>query len=60
MRVENVVVAAFVADQEQAQAGIFERLDRVVIEVRAAVAAPGQAERSQFLARFRARAEDSR
>ena len=37
---ESFVVAAFVADEEQAQAVVFETFDRVVIEVRAAVAAP--------------------
>ena len=52
MRVEDFVVAAFVTDEEQAQAGILERLDRVVIEIGAAVAAPGQAERCQLFRDF--------
>ena len=37
---EGFVVAAFVADEEQAEAVVFETFDRVVIEVRAAVATP--------------------
>src|ERR1035437_1475860 len=37
---ENLLVAALVADQEQAQAGVFERLDGVVVKVGAAV--PGR------------------
>ena len=46
---QDVVVAAFVADEEQAQAIVFERFDRVVIEVRAAVTAPVDAERAKLL-----------
>ena len=46
---ENLLVAALVADQEQPQAGILERLDGVVVQVGAAVAAPGQAERRELL-----------
>src|SRR5258708_34001787 len=41
---ENVSAAALVADQEQAQAGVLERLDGVVIKIGAAVATPGQTE----------------
>ena len=46
---EDLLVAALVADQEQAQAAVLEQLDRVVVEVGAAVAAPGQAERGELL-----------
>ena len=35
--------------EEQAQAVVFETFDRVVIEVRAAVATLGQTERAEFL-----------
>ena len=45
---ENVVVAAFVTDQEQAQAVVLEGFYRVVIEVRAAVAGPVDAERAEL------------
>lgn len=40
---EDVVIAAFVADEEQAQAIVFETLDRVIIEVRAGVSRHCQA-----------------
>jgi len=45
---EGFVVAAFIADEEQAQAVVFKTFDRVVIEVRAAVATQGQAEPAEF------------
>ena len=40
---EDVGVADFVADQEQAQAAVLHELDRVVVDVGAAVARPGHA-----------------
>src|SRR6185436_15447780 len=46
------LVAAFVAYQKEAQAGIFERFDGVVVEVGAAVATPGQTERGQLFSNF--------
>ena len=49
MFLENLLVAALVADQEQPQPGVLEGLDGVVVEVGAAVAAPGQAERRELL-----------
>ena len=52
MRVQNVVVAAFVADEEQAQAVVLEDFDGVVIQVRAAVAAPVDAERAELFGNF--------
>ncbi len=49
---EDVVVARFVTDQEQAQTGVLELFNRIVIEVGAAVAGPGQAKRREFLGDF--------
>ena len=46
---ENLFVAALVADQEEPQPGILERFDGVVVQVGAAVATPGDAERGEFL-----------
>ena len=46
---EDLVVAAFVADQEQAQAVVLETLDGVVVEVGAAVAGPVRAQRPELL-----------
>jgi hypothetical protein len=52
---ENLLVAALVADQEEAQPGILERLDGVVVQVGAAVAAPFRPSGASFLAISRAR-----
>src|ERR1022692_3076234 len=49
---ENVVVAGFVTDQEQAQAVVLEGFYGVVINVRPAVATPGQTERADFFRDF--------
>ena len=49
---ENVVVAAFVANQEQAQTVVLEGFYRVVIQVRTAVAGPVDAERAEFFGDF--------
>ena len=50
--IENFLVAAFVADQKQTQAGVLEKSDGVVIQIGPAVAGPGQAERRQFFGDF--------
>ena len=57
---EDLAVAAFVADEEQAQAAVFEELDGVGVEIGAAVAGPGQAERARVSWRSRGRAADWR
>ena len=49
---EGFVIARFVADEEEAEAVVLETLDRIVIEVRAAVAAPVNAERAELLRDF--------
>ena len=49
---ENVVVAALVTDEEQAEAVVLERFYRVIIQVRTAVAAPMHAERRELLGDF--------
>ena len=49
---ENLVIAAFIADQEQPQPVVLERFYRVVIQVRAAVAAPVHAERAELFGDF--------
>ena len=46
---QGFVVAGFVADEEEAEAVVLEKLDRVVVEVRPAVAAPGDAEGAELL-----------
>src|SRR5581483_9353231 len=49
---ERFVIPAFVADEEQAQSVVLEALDRVLIEIGAAVTAPVYAERPKFLGDF--------
>src|SRR5438105_4927573 len=49
---ERFVIATFVTDEEQAKTVIFETFDRVVIEIRATVAAPSQTEGAELLRDF--------
>ena len=49
---EGVVIAALVADEEEAKAVVLETFDGVVVEVRAAVAGPIHAERAELLRDF--------
>src|SRR5262249_52412093 len=49
---QDVVIATFVADEEQTQSGVLEGLDRIVVEIGAAVATPGQAERRELFRNF--------
>src|SRR5262249_32273645 len=46
---KNILIAAFVADQVKAQTRVLEELNRIVINVRAAVARPGQPKRRELL-----------
>src|SRR4051812_23192795 len=49
---QNILISAFVADQEQSQTRIFERFYRVIIKVRPAVTTPGQTQSGKFLCDF--------
>src|SRR5262245_1811161 len=49
---ENLLITAFVADQEQPESAIFQELDSVRFKICAAVTAPGQTKWSELCSDF--------